>query len=215
MEDFANLTPPVALSLDVIDPNEGQMADRGLPENPRTIRDERFEQLKANITKYPQFLRQNSLIVYPYTEGRYLIIGGNQRYAALKELGYGKVPCHVLPSETPVDNLKAFVVLDNSPFGQWDWMKLQSEDWDADQLQDWGVECDFLADNFFVEDEPDSGGTLDDYKEPEKDYLECPHCHHVDSKTHFKKVASSSGANEPAASESSEESGNENISFGD
>lgn len=165
MEDFANLTPPIALSLDVIDPNEGQMAERGLPENPRTIRDERFEQLKANITKYPQFLRQNSLIVYPYTEGRYLIIGGNQRYAALKDLGYDKVPCHILPAETPVENLKAFVVLDNSPFGQWDWMKLQSEDWDADQLQDWGVEMpimetDMDIDNFF--------DTLDDSEQKEK-----------------------------------------------
>lgn len=200
MEEFKDLQPPVALSLDCLDTNTGQLAERGLPENPRTIRDERFEQLKINIKTYPEFLRRNSLIVYPYTDTRYLIIGGNQRFAALQELGYKAAPCHILPNETPIDTLKAYIVLDNSAFGQWDWQKLQGEGWDSDQLMEWGVECDFLSDDFFVEDEPDNGETLDDYKEPEKDYLECPHCHHIDSKTHFKKVANSSGANQELVS---------------
>lgn len=212
MEDFKDLTPPIALSLDILDPNEGQMKEQGLPENPRTIRDERFEQLKYNIQTYPEFLRRNSLIVYPYTEGRYLIIGGNQRYSALQDLGYKNVPCHILPFETPIETLKAYTVLDNSAFGQWDWQKLQGEGWDTDQLQEWGVECDFLSDDFFVEDEPDNGEILDDYIEPEKDYLECPHCHHVDSKVHFKKVANKSGANQDISSKELE---NENLSLGD
>lgn len=29
------------------------------------------------------------------------------------------------------------------------------------------------------------------YEEPEKDMLECPHCHHIDSKNHFRKIKSS------------------------
>jgi hypothetical protein len=28
----------------------------------------------------------------------------------------------------------------------------------------------------------------DNYDEPKKEMLQCPHCHHIDSKTHFKKV---------------------------
>lgn len=143
MDDFKNLTAPVALSLDVLEPNTGQMKEQGLPENPKVIRDEKFELLKKNIVEHPEFLRQNSLIVYPYTSGKYLIIGGNQRYAALRDLGYKKVPCHILPKETPVENLKAFVVIDNTSFGQWDWQKLQQEDWNVGELKDWGVEVPF------------------------------------------------------------------------
>jgi hypothetical protein len=28
----------------------------------------------------------------------------------------------------------------------------------------------------------------DNYDEPKKEMLQCPHCHHIDSKNHFKKV---------------------------
>lgn len=208
---FNDLQPPVAISLDKLDPNEGQLQELGLPGNPRDIKDEKYELLKENIKKYPEFLRQNSLIVYPYANDRFIIIGGNMRYHALKELGFDSVPCSVLPVDTPIENLKAFIVLDNSSFGQWNWAKLQSSDWSAEELQDWGVECDFLSDDFFVSEEPDNGESIDDYKEPEKDYLECPHCHHVDSKTHFKKVSGKAESNDCITTEES----NEDISIGD
>lgn len=99
---FNDLQPPVAISLDRLDPNEGQLQERGLPGNPRDIKDEKYELLKENIKKYPEFLRQNSLIVYPYAKGRFLIIGGNMRYHALKELGFDNVPCSVLPAENRI-----------------------------------------------------------------------------------------------------------------
>lgn len=158
MEDFKDLQPPVAIPLDRLDPNDGQLKERGLPENPRDIRDERYEQLKGNIARYPEFLRQNSLIVYPYQKDRYLIIGGNMRYLALRELGYEKAPCSILPVDTSMERLKAFVILDNSSFGQWSWAKLQSSDWSADELSDWGVdmpimETDVNIDDFFEEAE--------------------------------------------------------------
>lgn len=143
MEIFDNLTAPVALSLDVLDPNTGQMQDQGLPENPKVIRDEKFEFLKQSITEHPKFLRQNSLIVYPYLDNRYIIIGGNQRYAALTELGYTHVPCHILPKETPISELKAIVIIDNTTYGQWDWQKLQQEDWNVEELNSWGVDLPY------------------------------------------------------------------------
>lgn len=189
MNNFKDLQAPMAVQLNKLEPNTGQLSEQGLPENPRTIRDERFEQLKANIAKYPQFLEKRSLIVFPFEDGKYIIIAGNQRYDALSDLGYKNAPCHILDKDTPIETLKAYAILDNVNSGQWDWQKLQGEGWDADQLNDWGVECDFLSDNFFVDEDPNSGETLDDYKEPEKDYLECPFCHKADTKAHFKKVA--------------------------
>lgn len=211
MDEIKELKAPKWLNLELIEENEGQF--EGLPANPRDIRDEKFELLKQNIENYPEFLQYNALKVLPLENGKYLTIGGNMRLRALKELGKETAPCVIIPADTPIDTLKAYVVLDNSPFGQWDWQMLQGEDWNAEQLQSWGVECDFLSDDFFVDDEPETG-SLDDYKEPEKDYLECPHCHHVDSKVHFKKVASNSGANEKDDKEL-EEALNEDISLGD
>lgn len=99
---FNDLQPPVAISLDRLDPNDGQLQEQGLPGNPRDIKDEKYELLKENIKKYPEFLRQNSLIVYPYANDRFIIIGGNMRYHALKELGFDNVPCSVLPAENRI-----------------------------------------------------------------------------------------------------------------
>lgn len=73
---FNDLQPPVAISLDRLDPNEGQLQERGLPGNPRDIKDEKYELLKENIKKYPEFLRQNSLIVYPYANDLLHLLAG-------------------------------------------------------------------------------------------------------------------------------------------
>ena len=182
---FNDLQPPVAISLDKLDPNEGQLQELGLPGNPRDIKDEKYELLKENIKKYPEFLRQNSLIVYPYDNDRFIIIGGNMRYHALKELGFDKVPCSVLPADTPIERLKAFIVLDNSSFGRWDWDKIANE-WDADELTGWGVdlpimETDVNIDDFFEEcdnseDKPKPEHITivlpDDLKEQKQDIIE-------------------------------------------
>ena len=117
-------------------PNEGQI--EGLPTNPRTITDEKFEKLKENISKYPEMLDYRSLMVFPHN-GTYVIVGGNMRYEALKALGEKEVPCVVLPETTSVEQLKAYAILDNNEFGKWDW-DLLANDWDMPELENWGVE---------------------------------------------------------------------------
>lgn len=163
---FNDLQPPVAISLDRLDPNDGQLQEQGLPGNPRDIKDEKYELLKENIKKYPEFLRQNSLIVYPYANDRFIIIGGNMRYHALKELGFDNVPCSVLPADTPIERLKAFVVLDNSSFGKWDWDKIANE-WDADELTGWGVDLPIWEENPDIEADVEGATALDDIVEDE------------------------------------------------
>ena len=89
------------------------------------------------------------------------------RYRALPELGFDKVPCSVLPTDTPIERLKAFVVLDNSNFGKWDWDKVANE-WEADDLAEWGVDLPNWDENPDIEaDGKDKRDTLDNIVEDE------------------------------------------------
>ena len=149
------------LRLHELELNEGQMY--GLPRNPRWIRDARYEALKKSIEDAPEMLGLRELLVYPMTdveghEDKYIIIGGNMRYRACLELGYQEVPCKVIPLETPVKKLREYVIKDNEAFGQNDWELLSSE-WEQEELQDFGVELDYIA--------PGEGDNWDDMDDPE------------------------------------------------
>lgn len=129
------------LPMSEVEVNAGQL--EGLPANPREIRDEKFEKLKANIQKYPELLEYRSLMVYPMPNGKHIIIGGNMRYRAMQELGYTEVPCVIIPAETPVEKLGAYTILDNNGFGKWDWDLLANE-WSDWNMEDLGLEWDGL-----------------------------------------------------------------------
>ncbi len=141
----------IELDLDRLQMNEGQL--EGLPSNPRNITDTKLELLKKDIQQYPEMLKLRGLMVYPMEDDQYLIIGGNMRYFAMKDLGFKTAPCIVIPKETSVEQLKAYTVLDNSGFGKWDWDML-ANDWEADDLTSWGldlpiVESEINTDDFF------------------------------------------------------------------
>ena len=140
----------VYLPIGKLEPNEGQL--EGLPANPRKITPEKLEQLKMDIQEYPEMLEMTGVLVYPLDNGNYIIICHNQSYRAVKELGWKKVPCAILPKDTSMDRLKAYAVIDNNSFGKWDWDMLANE-WDALQLSAWGValfisEEEIKADDF-------------------------------------------------------------------
>lgn len=127
----------IMLPLSKIEPNMGQLD--GLPQNPRSIKKSKFEKLKKNIEEYPEMLAWRSLLVYPIGNNKYIIIGGNMRYRAMKELGHKEAPVFIIPKETPIEKIKAYTILDNNGFGEWDWDLLANE-WDADMLDDWGLD---------------------------------------------------------------------------
>lgn len=146
------------IDLGLLEENEGQLD--GLPANPREILTSKYELLKKNISEHPEFLKYNMLKVYPLDNGHYIIIGGNMRFKALKELGFKEVPCAVIDAETSVEDLKAYTVIDNNSFGKWEWSMLANE-WDAAQLTDWGVDLPIMGeeinmDSFFDEEEESS-----------------------------------------------------------
>ena len=67
-----------------------------------------------------------------------VILGGNMRFKACKELNYTDVPVHVLKGLTEKQK-KEFVIKDNSSFGDWDWSILIN-DWNSKDLDSWGID---------------------------------------------------------------------------
>jgi hypothetical protein len=133
--------------------NTGQIKD--VPKNPRFIKDERFAALKKSIEDDPEMLSLRELVAYD-NNGELVVILGNMRYRAMKELGYKDAPVKVLPTETEAKKLRAYIQKDNIAFGQNDWDLLGNE-WDVTELEDFGLECDFLTDNEDMTDNEDEG----------------------------------------------------------
>lgn len=128
------------LSLSKLRLNTGQIPD--VPKNPRFIKDERFESLKKSIEDAPEMLELREIVAYDLN-GELVIIMGNMRYRAMKELGFKDAPVKILPSDTSANKLREYIVKDNIAFGQNDWDVMANE-FDIEELQDWGLECDFL-----------------------------------------------------------------------
>lgn len=123
------------IKINQIDQNKGQIA--GLPANPRQWTRDDVERLAKSIEETPELLEARPLIAVPH-DGKYIVLGGNLRLAALKRLGRKEAPVYVLPEDTPIDKQKEIVVKDNGAFGAWDFDMLANE-WDDLPLLDWGV----------------------------------------------------------------------------
>lgn len=147
--------------------NVGQI--EGLPKNPRLIKDDRFIKLVKSIKDDPEMLELRELIVYPF-EDNFIVVGGNMRLKAMKELGYKEAPCKILDENTPLDKLKAYTIKDNVPFGENDWELLGNE-WDLDQLDDWGLEVPDL--NLEEEEEKEDKDLSDSLKSKYILEIEC------------------------------------------
>lgn len=145
--------PYQTIDISLLELNEGQL--EGLPKNPRFIKDERYIALKKSIEDAPELLEARTLLVYPMGNGHYIVIGGNMRLRACRELGFKELPCYVFPEETSVEKLKEYTIKDNVAFGSTYWDSIANE-WDADIVQDWGLvlpdfvgKGDFNLDGFF------------------------------------------------------------------
>jgi len=125
------------IPLSSLELNKGQLP--GLPKNPRFIRDDNFEKLKKSLQDAPEMLHLRELLVYPLNDKKFIVIGGNMRLRAAKELGFKELPCKVIQKETPIEKLREYTIKDNNPFGENDW-EILSIDWDEIELNNWGLE---------------------------------------------------------------------------
>jgi len=107
------------------------------PNNPRIIKDERFEKLKKSIKEFPKMMALRPMVINQDN----IVLGGNMRLKALKELGYTELPDEwVKRAEDLTDEeARRFIIADNVGFGEHDWDMLANE-WDAEELADWGLE---------------------------------------------------------------------------
>ena len=84
--------------------NSGQID--GVPANPREWTKEDVAKLAKSIEQTPELLEARGIIVYPYN-GDYVVMGGNMRLAAIKQLGLKDAPCIVLPEEMSTDKINS------------------------------------------------------------------------------------------------------------
>ena len=111
-------------------------------DNPRFIKDYKFEKLVKSIKEFPQMLDLRPIVV----NKEMVVLGGNMRLKACVEAGIKEVPI-IFADNLTEDQQKEFIIKDNSSFGEWDWDILANE-WDVDSLQDWGIDLP----NFDIEE---------------------------------------------------------------
>lgn len=142
------------LPIDKLHPNTGQLADYGIPKNPRFIRDAKYKKLIDSITEDPDMMEVREVAVYDTGNAKtgYVVVGGNMRFRAAKELGYKEVPCKIYPTETPPDKLRRFILKDNSSFGETDFDALLSE-WDIEDIESAAIDIPDVPDPHIEEAE--------------------------------------------------------------
>lgn len=124
------------VAIGLLEENKGQI--EGLPANPRQWTRMDLDTLKKSIEETPELLEARGCIAVPH-EGRFVVLGGNMRLSACRELGMKEIPCYVFPESTPVAKLKEIVIKDNGSFGAWDFDMLANE-WSDLALSDFGVQ---------------------------------------------------------------------------
>jgi hypothetical protein len=106
--------------------------------NPRTIKDEKFKKLVKSIQEFPDMLNKRPLIVFTDVDGKYVVLGGNMRLKACKEIGLKEIPV-ILADEWTEEQKAEFLIKDNVGFGEWDW-DILTDEWDTDNLENWGLD---------------------------------------------------------------------------
>lgn len=102
------------------------------PENPRVIRDDQFQKLVKSLMEFPDMANVRPLVINRDS----VVIGGNMRLRAMNEAGWKNVPVFMVDWDKAKQ--QEFIIKDNIGFGEWDWDAL-ANDWDADDLFDWGL----------------------------------------------------------------------------
>jgi hypothetical protein len=109
------------------------------PNNPRSIKDDKFKKLVKSIKEFPQMLELRPIVV----NDDMVVLGGNMRLKACKEAGLKEVPIIIADNLTE-EQQREFLIKDNVSGGEWDWQML-ANDWDTQELEKWGLDVPEFA----------------------------------------------------------------------
>jgi ParB-like chromosome segregation protein Spo0J len=104
------------------------------PNNPRLIKDDKFNKLVNSIKGFPKMLEIRPIVV----NADMIVLGGNMRLKACKEAGLKEIPI-IFADDLTEEQQREFIIKDNVGFGEWDWEMIANE-WEADQLDEWGLD---------------------------------------------------------------------------
>jgi site-specific DNA-methyltransferase (adenine-specific) len=107
------------------------------PNNPRVLRDDKFQKLKQSITEFPKMLSLRPMVI----DENNVVLGGNMRLRALQELGFNDIDEAWVKrsSNLTEEEKKRFIIADNVAFGEWDWDTL-ANDWEVVDFEAWGLD---------------------------------------------------------------------------
>ena len=107
------------------------------PNNPRVIKDDKFQKLVKSIQEFPKMMALRPMII----NSDNIVLGGNMRLKALKECGYKDIPDEWVKraDELTEEEQRRFIIADNVGFGEHDWEVLKAE-WDVEELAEWGLD---------------------------------------------------------------------------
>ena len=140
------------------------------PNNPRFIRNDDFFKLVESIKEFPNMLEIRPIII----DENNMILGGNMRFRALKELNISEVPVYKVENLTE-EQKRLFIVKDNASFGNWNW-DLLALDWDIEELND---NCIYPT----IEEEPKKNSKFTIKCEDEQQLIELQTYFDTNSKT--------------------------------
>ena len=139
--------------------------------NPRFIRDAKFEKLVKSVKGFSAMLKMRPIIV----DENMVIIGGNMRLKACEELGWKEVP-HQKFTRKDADEMNneleeaerktyeefcdEFTIKDNVQYGEWE-METLANNYESTKLEEWNVPIPSITanENIFSVEESENGSS--------------------------------------------------------
>lgn len=119
------------------------------PDNPRTITKQAFERLQKKI-------KSLGFIMPMLLDNDGVVISGNQRYAALQEMGYGEVEVPVMYPEFKMTKKQRdqAIITPNISDGGWN-DDILANLFEPDDLLEWGLDIDWKSEPALDEENPE------------------------------------------------------------
>lgn len=135
------------------------------PNNPRIIKDDKFNKLVKSIQEFPEMMEKRPIVCVTDVDGKIYPLGGNMRLKAIKELGYKEIPSTwiTMADDWTEDKRREFTIKDNVGFGEWDWTMI-ANDWDTEQLEEWGLDVVGFKEDDLDYSERNKELSLDDFE---------------------------------------------------